>query len=260
MSTRPRFGRVIHRFEKLETTMLEATTLAEEGAPEGTLVIAEQQTAGRGRLGRAWVSAPGVGLYFSIVLRPPMPAAQSAILTLAIGLGVARGIGEACGRQCDIRWPNDVLLHNKKCSGILVEMAAEDERVRYAVAGVGINVNQAEMPAELADTATSLRIETGCEYIREVVLDKVLRNAERYYEMFWERGTRAIVNAFSRASSYTRGKKVVVETGKEVIVGTTAGLDGAGVLLLKRDDGSLEPILAGSVRPWDESSLDGTAG
>ena len=254
MSVRRHFGHVIHRFEELETTMLEATTLAEEDAPEGTLVIAEEQTAGRGRLGRSWVSAPGVGLYFSIVLRPSMPAAQSAILTLAIGLGVARGIGEACGIQCDIRWPNDVLLNGKKCSGILVEMAADDERIRYAVAGVGINVNQAEMPAELADTATSLRIETGGEYVREVVLDKVLRNSERYYEMFLERGPRAIVNAFSRASSYARGKRVAIETGKEVIVGTTAGLDGAGVLLLKRDDGSLEPILAGSVRPWDEAA------
>ena len=253
MSVRRHFGHVIHRFEKLETTMLEATTLAEEDAPEGTLVIAEEQTAGRGRLGRSWVSAPGVGLYFSIVLRPSMPAAQSAILTLAIGLGVARGIGEACGIQCDIRWPNDVLLTGKKCSGILVEMAAEDERVRYAVAGVGINVNQAAMPAELADTATSLRIETGCEYVREVVLDMVLRNSERYYEMFLERGPKPIVSAFSRASSYARGKRVAIETGKEVIVGTTAGLDGAGVLLLEREDGSLEPILAGSVRPWDES-------
>ena len=254
MPARPSFGQVIHRFEKLETTMLKATTLAEADAPEGTVVIAEQQTAGRGRLGRSWISEPGVGLYFSIVLRPPMPAAQSAILTLAIGLGVARGIGEACGRLCDIRWPNDVLLDGKKCSGILVEMAAEDERVRYAVAGVGINVNQAQMPAALADTATSLRIETGGEYVREVVLDKVLRNSERYYEMFLERGPRAIVNAFSRASSYARGKRVAIETGKEVIVGTTDGLDDAGVLLLKRDDGSLEPILAGSVRPWDESA------
>ncbi len=257
MTTQPHFGHVIHRFEKLDTTMLEAANLAEADAPEGTLVIAEQQTAGRGRLGRSWVSEPGVGLYFSIVLRPSMPAAQSAILTLAIGLGVGRGVGEACGRQCDIRWPNDVLLNGKKCSGILVEMAADDERVRYAVAGVGINVNQNEMPADLTDTATSLKIETGCEYVREVVLDKVLRNSERYYEMFLERGSKPIVSAFSRASSYARGKRVVIETGKEVIVGTTAGLDGAGVLQLEREDGSLEPILAGSVRPWDESSLDG---
>ena len=173
-----------------------------------------------------------------------MRAAQSAILTLAIGLGVARGVGEACGIHCDIRWPNDVLLNGKKCSGILVEMAADDERVRYAVAGVGINVNQAEMPAELADTATSLRIETGCEYVSRGRSRYGFAKQRALYEMFSERGPKPIVSAFSRASSYARGKRVVIETGKEVIVGTTAGLDGAGVLLLKREDGSLEPILA----------------
>ena len=136
---------------------------------------AEEQTAGRGRLGRSWVSERGVGLYFSIILRPEIPAAQAPVLTLAIGLGVARGIGEVCGRQCDLRWPNDVLLNEKKVSGILVEMESDRDRVRHVIAGVGINVNNSAMPPELAPIASSLKIETGCEFLLDVVRDHVLK-------------------------------------------------------------------------------------
>ena len=252
-----RFGQPVYRFETIDTTMKEATIRAEDGASEGTLILADQQTSGRGRWGRSWVSQPGVGLYFSLVLRPPAAAARSSVLTLALGLGAARGIAEACGVQCDIRWPNDVLLNNKKCCGILVESAAESGSMRYAIAGVGINVNQAAMPPDLSDIATSLRIETGCEYLRETVLQAVLKHCERYYEMFLERGAQPIVNAFSRASSYARGKKVVVELGDSRVYGSTAGLDPGGILLLEQEDGSIEPILAGSVRPWNKPGEEG---
>ena len=247
--TQPTLGQPVFRFDSIDSTMREAAERAEAGAPEGTLVLAGRQTAGRGRLGRAWLSEPGVGLYFSIILRPPVPAAQSAVLTLALGLGVARGIGEACGRQCDIRWPNDVLLNEKKCAGILVEMSGGGESVHYAIAGVGINVNHTSLPAELAPIATSLRVETGCEYMLDTVLAAVLRNAERYYGMFLERGAPAVTDAFARASSYVHGKKVVIESGASRICGTTVGLDPSGVLRLQMEDGRIEPILAGSVRP-----------
>ena len=252
-----RFGRPVYRFETLDTTMKEAAIRAEDGAAEGTLILADQQTSGRGRWGRTWVSEPGVGLYFSLVLRPPVAAARSSVLTLALGLGAARGIAEACGVPCDIRWPNDVLLNDKKCCGILVESAAESSSLRYAIAGVGINVNQAAMPPDLSEIATSLRVETGCEYLRETVLQAVLKHCERYYEMFLERGAQPIVNAFSRASSYARGKKVVVELGDSRVYGSTAGLDPGGVLLLEQEDGSIEPILAGSVRPWNKPGQEG---
>jgi len=247
--THPTLGQPVFRFDSIDSTMREAAERAEAGAPEGTLVIAGRQTAGRGRLGRAWFSEPGVGLYFSIILRPPVPAAQSAVLTLALGLGVARGIGEACGRQCDIRWPNDVLLNEKKCAGILVEMSGGGESVHYAIAGVGINVNHTSLPPDLSGVATSLRIETGCEYMLDTVLAAVLRNAERYYGMFLERGAPAVTDAFARASSYVHGKRVVIESGASRIRGTTVGLDPSGVLRLQMEDGRIEPILAGSVRP-----------
>ncbi len=124
-----------------------AAEKAAEGAPEGALIVADEQLGGRGRLGRNWHSPRGQGLYFSLLLRPPIPPAQSMPITLACGLAVARGIGETCGRRCDLRWPNDVLLSGKKCAGVLVEMAAEGDRVSHVIVGVGVNVNQEAFPS-----------------------------------------------------------------------------------------------------------------
>ena len=231
--------------------MREAARRALEGAPEGTLITADEQTAGRGRFGRVWRSEAGVGLYFSLVLRPPVAPASSAVLTLACGLGAARGIGEAAGVVCDIRWPNDVILNGKKLAGILVEMNAEAERLRHVIAGVGVNVNQASLPEELAETATSLRIETGCEYLRDAVLEAVLRRIDDYYRMFVERGPAPVIDAFTRASSYAKGKRVIIEGAGRPLEGVTAGLDAKGQLLLRTPSGQIEPIIAGSVRPVD---------
>lgn len=190
-----------------------------------------------------------MGLYFSLVLRPPVSPAASAPVTLACGLGVARGVGDAAGVACDIRWPNDVMLNGKKLAGILVEMTADAERLRYVIVGVGINVNQQSVPSELADIATSLRIETGCDYLRESALEAVLRRMNDYYRMFVERGAQPVVEAFTRASSYAKGKRVAVEGAGRPLRGVTAGLNATGQLLLRTDDGTIQPILAGSVRP-----------
>ena len=246
-----RLGTPERRFASVDSTMIEAQRLAESGAAEGVVVIAETQTAGRGRLGRAWVSEPGVGLYFSLLLRPSVTAARLPVLTLAVGLGVAEGIERACHVECDLRWPNDVLLNEKKCAGILVETLSEDCGARYAIVGVGVNVNQVAMPDELADIATSARIETGCAYDREEVLHQVLRGIERYYGVFLDEGAEAIVLAFSQKSSYVRDRRVAVGNGSSETFGTTVGLDPHGVLLLQTDEGHVEPILAGSVRPID---------
>ena len=210
--------------------MTEAQRLAESGSPEGAIVIAETQTGGRGRLGRSWVSEPGVGLYFSLLLRPHIPAPQLPTLTLAVGLGVAEGIEAACHVECDLRWPNDVLLNGKKCAGILVEASSDDQHSRHVIAGVGINVNHTVMPDDLADIATSARIETACEYDREEVLHHVLRGMESYYGMFLDEGVEAVTQAFTRKSSYVLDKRVAVLNGSEEQHGTTAGLDPTGVL------------------------------
>ena len=233
--------------------MREAARRAAEGAPEGTLVTADEQTAGRGRFGRAWSSEPGVGLYFSLVLRPAVAPAASAALTLACGLGVARGIGDAAGVVCDIRWPNDVMLGEKKLAGILVEMNAEADRLRHVIVGVGVNVNQETVPEELAEIATSLRIETGCDYHRDALLESVLRRIGDYYRMFVERGPAPVLEAFARASSYVKGKQVVIEGAGRPLEGVTAGLDASGQLLLRTPNGKVEAIVAGSVRPLTPS-------
>ena len=243
-----RFGRPRLDFDSVDTTMRLAAEQAEEGAPEGCLVVSDRQTAGRGRLGRSWMSEPGVGLYFSLVLRPPVAPAQSLPLTLACGLGVARGVGRTTGVKCDIRWPNDVLIGDRKLAGVLVEAATDRDRLRHVVLGVGINVNHESLPDDLSEIATSLRIETEREWARDLLLDAVLEELERYYAMFLERGTPSIVEAFGRASSYVRGKRVRVEGAGPERRGVTAGLDAAGMLLLD-EDGRTAPIVAGSVRP-----------
>ena len=252
MSPPLHFGHPRFDFDRVESTMTEASLCAEAGTEEGTIVIADHQTEGRGRLGRSWISEPGMGLYFSLVLRPSTSPGRSAVLTLAMGLGVARGLAKASGSVFDIRWPNDVLLNGKKCCGILVETVADAELFRYAVVGVGINVNQQNMPEEIAVNATSLRADVGHTFDKEAVLDAVLCSLEFYYALFCEQGAVAIIEAFSKASSYVSGKSVRVDAPGGDIYGVTAGLDDSGALLLSKGNGSIEPILAGSVRPWPE--------
>ncbi len=224
--------------------MREAAEQARLGASEGSLIVADRQTAGRGRLGRTWESEPATGLYFSLVLRPRRPALQMLALTLAAGVGVARGIGDHCGLTCDIRWPNDVMLHGRKVAGVLLEGETENGRLERAILGVGVNVNQERMTPELAEIAISLREATGAEYLREALLEAILGRLEQAYDMLLEQGPAAVLQAFRRASSWTQGKRVVVE-GE---TGVTAGLSPEGYLLLRAPDGTVRPVLAGSVR------------
>ncbi|HWR54336.1 MAG TPA: biotin--[acetyl-CoA-carboxylase] ligase [Bryobacteraceae bacterium] len=213
--------------ERCESTMIEAAVLAAEGAPHGTVVGADEQTAGQGRLGRAWHSEPGAGLYVSMVLRLP----QAGLLTMALGLATA----EAIGVPCDLRWPNDVLIGRKKCAGILVMT----EHGAF-IAGIGINLNHTSFPPDLAEIATSLRIETGREQSRAVILDALLAAVDRWLAADRE----TILEEFARRSSWVRGKRVVVEG----VRGVTDGLDDRGFLWLRLDDGTRHRILAGGVR------------
>ncbi len=245
-------GRPVHYFQTIDTTMREAGERAGRGEPHGTVVIAEEQTAGRGRLGRTWSSAPGAGLYFSLILRLELEAAQAPLVTLALGLAVARAIQQATNLACDLRWPNDVLLGGRKCCGILAELLGEDSRARSVIAGIGVNVNQREFSKDLAGTATSLYQQTGCEYSREALLAAILAEIDRHLAMLVDRGPAVIVELFSGASSYAAGKRVVVSGGAADLVGATAGLTASGTLLLRLDDGQVTPVVAGSVRPVEQ--------
>ena len=233
--------------------MRAAADLARQGCPDGTIVTADEQTAGRGRLGRSWVSRAGLGLYLSLVLRPPVRPHAAPILTLVAGVGVKEALEGLTGLHCDIRWPNDILVNERKCCGILVEMETEQNRVDYVVVGVGINLNDAEFPADLGDTATSLRIETGKSWSQKQVLGPVLRSLESCYDLYLDQGSEPVLEAFQAASSYASGRRVVIEGGPEddsvPVRGVTAGLNEQGLLLLEDSNGTVFPVVAGSVRP-----------
>jgi BirA family biotin operon repressor/biotin-[acetyl-CoA-carboxylase] ligase len=235
--------RRLHYFETLDTTMREAAALAAAGAPSGTTVIADEQTAGQGRHGHAWHSEKAHGLYVSILLRPDLPTVATPALTLALGLAAIDAISAATHLQCDLRWPNDVMINNKKAAGILTQLLES-----AAIAGIGINVNHDRFPVELSQEATSLRLESGCEQSRERILIELLPAVDRYVSLLAEAGPDPILAQFARRSSYATGKRVSVHQGDSVLWGTTAGLNDAGFLVVRKDDGSDEIILAGGVR------------
>jgi BirA family biotin operon repressor/biotin-[acetyl-CoA-carboxylase] ligase len=246
------FARRIHHFFKIDSTNTIAMRMAEQGEPHGTIVLAEEQTAGRGRAGRSWVSEKSTGIYCTILLRPPIPPAHAPLLTLVAGLAARDAAAEDLDKAPDIRWPNDLLVGGKKFGGILTEMHAEPDRLHYAVVGIGINVNQSKMPAELAEIATSMKIETNQPHSRFELLVRLLRHFDRYYNRFISDGSQPIVRRFAEVSSYFRGKRVRITTFTEQFTGTTAGLESSGVLRVARDDGrGTELVLAGDVAEAD---------
>ncbi len=239
--------RIVHYFKAGSTNTI-AMQLGEQGEPHGTVVVAEEQTAGRGRAGRSWTSEKSAGITCSILLRPPIPPAQAPLLTLVAGLAARDAAAEELDVLPDIRWPNDVLIRGKKFCGILTEMHAEPDRVHFAVVGMGMNVNQTRMPPALAEIATSLRIETGKAHSRIEVLIRLLRHLDRYYNEFLEKGADPLLRRFSEVSSYFQGKRVRITTAAETFTGVTSGLEPSGVLRVLRDDGrGLEPVISGDV-------------
>lgn len=237
-------GRQIYYYESIGSTMQEAARLAAQGCTSGTSVIANEQTAGQGRHGHHWYSERDSGLYVSIVLRPGLPAESFPALTLALGLATAETISRAMDLRCDLRWPNDVLLRDKKVAGILVQLLENG-----AVAGIGINVNHGHFPSELESEATSLRIESGRAYSREDLLTCLLPAVDSFSKMLAEAGKQAVLDMFSRHCSYAQGRRVRVRQSGGEIEGTTAGLDASGFLILKKDDGGQSLIVTGGVRP-----------
>jgi len=237
-------GREISFFETIGSTMIEAATRASRGCPSGTAVVAEEQTAGQGRHGHSWHSEPGAGLYVSVVLRLPLPPDSLPALTLALGLAAADAIAGQTGLQPDLRWPNDLMLRDRKTAGILVQLLHSTP-----VAGFGINVNHESLPPDLAREATSLRLASGRPHSREDLLIALLPAVDRYCQTMVERGRQPILEEFTRRSSYALGKRVSVSQPGGVLTGATAGLDPSGFLKLRADDGSESLILAGGVRP-----------
>ena len=234
-------ARELHYFDTIDTTMREAAAQAAAGAAPGTTILAEEQTAGQGRHGHTWHSEKGLGLYLSILLHPKQAAAPT--LTMALGLATAEAISASTALQCDLRWPNDVMINGKKAAGILTQQTEST-----TIAGIGINVNQDHFPPDLAQEATSLRLESGQHQSRERILIALLPAVDRYAALLADRGPDPILELFTSRSSYATGKRVVVHQGDSLLSGTTAGLNASGFLIVRKDDGSDEIILAGGVR------------
>ena len=245
------FGKRIHHFFKIDSTNSVAMQLGEQGEPNGTVVIAEEQTAGRGRAGHTWYSEKTNGIYMTVLLRPPIAPQQAPLITLVAGLAVREAIIEQTGLVPDLRWPNDLLFERKKFCGILTEMNAEQDQIHYVAVGIGINVNHERVPDELSNIATSLRIETHRTHSRVELVARLLRHMDSYYNRFLSAGPEAIVARFSEVSSYARGKRVRITTVTDTYVGTTEGLEPGGLLRVKRDDGRILPVIAGTLTEAD---------
>jgi BirA family transcriptional regulator, biotin operon repressor / biotin---[acetyl-CoA-carboxylase] ligase len=242
------FERNLHHFYKIGSTNTAAMAAAVDGAPEGSVFLAEEQTAGRGRGNNSWQSPRSTGIYCSIVLRPALPPADVLVLSLATGLAVSSAIRQVDARvQPDLKWPNDVLIDRKKVCGILMEMNAEATRVRYIVAGIGINVNQATFAKELQ--ATSLRLATGSEWSRVGLGAALLKSLHLEYRQLMENpdARESILQRFAENSSWAYGKKVRIEENGAAFEGTTEGLDPRGFLQVQTAHG-LQTVLSGTVR------------
>ncbi|MGA9496714.1 MAG: biotin--[acetyl-CoA-carboxylase] ligase [Terriglobales bacterium] len=239
----------IHHYYKIGSTNSEAMQAAAGGAPEGSAFLAEEQLAGRGRGAHTWHSARSTGIYCSVILRPVTPPSVALIFSLAAGLAVHAAVSEIAPQlQVDLKWPNDALLGGKKFCGILTEMNAEVTRVRYLVVGVGINVNQVKLPAELREIATSLRIATGTEWSRVELCVALLKALDREYRSLVEDegARRAILRRFEASSSSVRGAKVAIEENGG-LAGVTDGLDEHGFLRVRTAEG-VRTVLSGTVR------------
>ncbi|GIO30907.1 MULTISPECIES: biotin--[acetyl-CoA-carboxylase] ligase [Paenibacillus] len=242
------FGLKLDVLETSVSTQEEARELAEAGAPEGTLVVAEEQTGGKGRMGRKWFSPKGKGIWMSLVLKPAQPLHYMPQLTLLTGVAVCRAVRRVTGVMAGLKWPNDLLVDGRKICGILLESAAEDEYVRYCIAGIGIsaNLDAEDYPDELKPVATSLKIEAGEAIDRVQLIAAVMEEFEALYDLYRQEGFAPIALLWE-ALSVTLGKQVTVYTAAGPVTGHAKKLDHSGALTIVTEDGRELPVFSGDV-------------
>src|SRR6185369_11473958 len=236
--------------DETASTNAHAFRLAEEGAAEGTVVIADAQSGGKGRLGRVWSSPPGVNLYCSVVLRPSIKPYEAPQLTFLSAVAVARAIEHVTGLKPEIKWPNDVLIAGKKVAGLLNEMSAETDGINFVILGLGVNLNMSseQFPTDLRSPATSLLIETGHPVGRVCFAAQMLRELDMLYAGFLANGFLQVREEWQQRCN-AHGREVVVSNGGAAVVrGMFGGIDGDGALLVRQPDGSVERILSGDVK------------
>jgi BirA family biotin operon repressor/biotin-[acetyl-CoA-carboxylase] ligase len=243
-----RLGRNIVYFNSTDSTNTQAARLAHDGAPEGTLVIAETQTAGRGRLGRKWESPPGVNLYFTLILRPNIPPADAPMITLAAAVALIKATRSLYNLPAAIKWPNDMLIDFKKCAGILTEMSAEPERVRHVILGIGVDVNmeRESFPEEIRDISTSIRLEKGMRANRAELLRQFLMEMESIYAYICSNQKNKVLDEW-RGLSCTLGRRVTVKGLWGECSGIARDIDGSGSLLIEKDGGEVVTVMSGDL-------------
>ncbi len=242
-------GKRIIYLRSVDSTNACALEMAARGIPEGTVVVAEQQTRGKGRLGRQWHSPPGKGIYLSIVLRPRIKVEFLTHFSIISALAVAETVEGLSPLTPDIKWPNDVLLQNKKVAGVLVELGSENDSVSYLIVGIGINLFQKEddFPDELRDKATSILIEGGKVSCREEVVVKLLQNFDHWYKVLLTSGVTPILERWKDYSHRWIGKEVKVVTPEGEFFGISEGVGDDGRFLVRKGDGELKEVWAADI-------------
>ena len=241
-----RFGNKLHYHRVATSTNLLAKALAGEGAPEGSIVVADSQSAGRGRMGRTWVSPPDLNLYFSLILRPAVPSIRVPQLTLLVAVAIHRAL-QALSPELEpmIKWPNDILVNGKKLCGVLCEMQSEPDLTHFVVVGIGINVNQHEMPAELEKIATSLLLESGKQCSRPELLATVLNQFEPLYNEWLLQNDLGFILPYLEKYSMLQSKRVTIDQRNQHVNGIVTGIAPGGELQLQNDDGAIILISSG---------------
>jgi BirA family biotin operon repressor/biotin-[acetyl-CoA-carboxylase] ligase len=245
-----RLGVKFHHYFEVDSTNTQARQLAEDGAAEGEIVVAEQQTRGRGRLGRNWISPASVNLYLSVVLRPELPPAHAPQITLMAAVALADTVARFISEPPAIKWPNDILVRGRKLGGILTESSVTSERVNYVILGIGVNINfpHALMPEAIRERATSLMECAGQAVSREAFLGRLIQHLDRCYGILGEAGFGRIAPRWEAYFSL-RDKRVRVDMGDGTLAGVAKGIDSHGALIIEGERGQFHRILAGDVVP-----------
>ena len=241
-------GRDIRVFQETNSTNDVVEKLARDAVREGVVVFAESQSRGRGRLGRRWHSPPRRGLWFSVLLRPPLRPQAATRLTVAAATALVRAIRAQTGLAPEIKWPNDILIHGRKVAGVLTELNAELDHIKYIILGIGVDVNldASEFPPELRKLATSLKIETGASWHRADLAAAILRELDRDYDRILRSQFENVADEWERQCA-TIGRRVRIQIGPRVLQGQAESLDEDGALLLRTEHGRLERIIGGDV-------------
>ncbi|MGB2994110.1 MAG: biotin--[acetyl-CoA-carboxylase] ligase [Paenisporosarcina sp.] len=246
--TTTRFGRKIHYLQSCPTTQPIAHQLAQAGEPDGAIVICEEQTAGKGRLARAWTSTQGKGIWMSVIIRPEIPPTKAPQLTLVAAVAVTRAIEDIADVRAEIKWPNDLLINGKKCTGILTELQADIDRVHAIILGIGVNVNQqlTDFPEEIQSIATSIQMVTGKPVDRAELVARILHHLEIYTDLYVKHGFEPL-KILWESYSCTLGKRIKATMIHKQIEGVALGITNEGILQVKTDDGEIHGIYSADI-------------